>query len=224
MERTKLKDRILPKYTRGEEIFNMTSHITGAAFGLIALVICVAVSSYHRDAYAVISSIIYGISIIVLYTMSSIYHGLGSQTNAKKVFQILDHCSIFLLIAGSYTPFCLVMFREYDAVTGWTIFGVIWTMAIIGIILNSIDIKKYKKISMICYLAMGWCIILKANLLPVLLEKAGLILLIAGGIAYSLGAILYGLGKKKKYIHSVFHLFVVLGTILQFLCIVLYVI
>ena len=116
------------------------------------------------------------------------------------------------------------MFREYDAVTGWTIFGVIWTMAIIGIILNSIDIKKYKKISMICYLAMGWCIILKANLLPVLLEKAGLILLIAGGVAYSLGAILYGLGKKKKYIHSVFHLFVVLGTILQFLCIVLYVI
>ncbi len=224
MERTKLKDRILPKYTKGEEIFNMTSHIAGAAFGLIALVICVAVSAYHRDGYAVVSSIIYGISIIVLYTMSSIYHGLGSKTNAKKVFQILDHCSIFLLIAGSYTPFCLVMLRKYDPLTGWTIFGVIWAMAIIGIILNSIDIKKYKKLSMISYLAMGWCIILKANLLPTLLDKVGLILLIAGGIAYSFGAILYGLGKKKKYIHSVFHLFVVLGTILQFLCIVLYVI
>lgn len=224
MKRTKLKDRILPKYTKGEEIFNMTSHITGAAFGLVALVICVGISAYHRDAYAVVSSIIYGISIIVLYTMSSIYHGLGSKTNAKKVFQILDHCSIFLLIAGSYTPFCLVMFREHDPSTGWTIFGVIWAMAIIGIILNSIDIKKYKKISMICYLAMGWCIIIKANLLPILLEKAGLILLVAGGIAYSFGAILYGLGKKKKYIHSVFHLFVVLGTILQFLCIAFYVI
>ena len=224
MERTKLRDRILPKYTKGEEIFNMTSHIVGAAFGIIALVICVGISAYHQNAYAIVSSIIYGLSIIVLYTMSSIYHGLGSKMNAKKVFQILDHCSIFLLIAGSYTPFCLVMFREYEPVLGWSIFGIIWTMAIIGIILNSIDIKKYKKISMICYLAMGWCIIVKANLLPLLLDKVGLILLVAGGIAYSLGAILYGLGKKKKWMHSVFHLFVVLGTILQFICIAGYVI
>ena len=116
------------------------------------------------------------------------------------------------------------MFREYEPVLGWSIFGIIWTMAIIGIILNSIDIKIYKKISMICYLAMGWCIIVKANLLPLLLDKVGLILLVAGGIAYSLGAILYGLGKKKKWMHSVFHLFVVLGTILQFICIAGYVI
>lgn len=223
MERTKLKDRILPIYTKGEEIFNMTSHIVGAAFGIIALVICVGISAYHRDVYAIVSSIIYGLSIIVLYTMSSIYHGLGSKTNAKKVFQILDHCSIFLLIAGSYTPFCLVMFREYEAKLGWTIFGVIWLMAVIGIVLNSIDIKKYKKISMICYLAMGWCIIIKANLLPTLLGNVGFGLLVAGGIAYSMGAILYGLGKKKKWMHSIFHLFVVLGTLLQFICIAGYV-
>lgn len=223
MERTKLKDRILPIYTKGEEIFNMTSHIVGAAFGIIALVICVGISAYHRDVYAIVSSIIYGLSIIVLYTMSSIYHGLGSKTNAKKVFQILDHCSIFLLIAGSYTPFCLVMFREYEAKLGWTIFSVIWLMAVIGIVLNSIDIKKYKKISMICYLAMGWCIIIKANLLPKLLGNVGFGLLVAGGVAYSLGAILYGLGKKKKWMHSIFHLFVVLGTLLQFICIAGYV-
>lgn len=223
MKRTKLKDRILPIYTKGEEIFNMTSHIVGAAFGAVALISCLIVSAYHKDVFAIVSSIVYGISVIILYTMSSIYHGLGAKTNAKKVFQVLDHCSIFLLIAGSYTPFCLVMFREYDPKIGWLIFSIIWAMAILGIVLNSIDIKKYKKLSMICYLVMGWCIILKANLLPELIGKTGFALLVSGGVAYSLGAILYGLGKKKKYIHSVFHLFVVLGTILQYLCIIIYV-
>lgn len=224
MTRTKLKDRILPTYTKGEEIFNMTSHIVGGAFGVVALVLCIVFSGIHRNAFAVVSSIIYGISMIVLYTMSSIYHGLRPQGKAKKVFQILDHCSIFLLIAGSYTPFCLVTFREYSPVLGWTIFGIIWGMAALGITLNSIDIKKYKIFSMICYLGMGWCIIFTANLLPKLLGITGVTLLVSGGIAYTIGAILYGLGKKKKYIHSIFHLFILLGSILQFFCILLYVI
>ena len=208
MQRTKLKDRILPKYTRGEEIFNMVSHIVGAAFGVVALVLCVVFSAIHHNGYGVISSSIYGITIILLYTMSSIYHGINEKRFSKRVFQVLDHCSIFLLIAGSYTPFCLVMFREYNQILGWTILGIIWGMAIIGIILNSIDIKRYKKFSMICYLGMGWCIIFTANLLPKLLGVPGLILLVSGGIAYSIGAVLYGLGKKKKYMHSVFHLFI----------------
>lgn len=224
MTRTKLKDRILPKYTKGEEIFNMTSHIVGGAFGIIALVLCVVFSGIHRNGYAVVSSVIYGISMIVLYTMSSIYHGLRPKTTAKKVFQILDHCSIFLLIAGSYTPFCLVSFREYDSVLGWSIFGIIWGFAALGILLNSIDIKKYKVFSMICYLAMGWCIIFTVKLLPVLLGIPGVVLLVAGGIAYTIGAILYGLGKKKKYIHSIFHLFILLASILHFFCIILYVV
>ena len=224
MTRTKLKDRILPKYTKGEEIFNMTSHIVGGAFGVIALILCLTFSIIHTDMYAIISSIIYGSSIIVLYTMSSIYHGLRAEGKAKKVFQVLDHCSIFLLIAGSYTPFCLVTFREYKPVLGWTIFAIIWGMAILGIILNAIDIKKYKVFSMISYLGMGWCIIFTANLLPKLLGIAGLILLLLGGIAYTVGAIFYGFGKKKKYIHSVFHLFILLGSILQFFTILLYVV
>lgn len=224
MTRTKLKDRILPIYTKGEEIFNMTSHIVGASFGLVALVLCIVFSAIHRNAYAVISSAIYGTMMIILYTMSSIYHGLNPKRKAKKVFQILDHCSIFLLIAGSYTPFCLVTFREYNSALGWIIFGIIWSMAILGIVLNSIDIKKYKIFSMICYLGMGWCIIFTANLLPKLLGIPGVVLLVVGGIAYTVGAILYGLGKKKKYIHSVFHLFILLGSILQFFCILLYVI
>ena len=208
MQRTKLKDRILPIYSKGEEIFNMTSHIVGAVLGIVATVLCVVFAAMHHNGYGVVSGAIYGVTMIVLYTMSSIYHGLSPKKYSKKVFQVLDHCSIFLLIAGSYTPFALCNFREYNTALGWTIFGVIWLIAIIGITLNSIDIKKFKVFSMICYLGMGWCIIFTANLLPKLLGNVGLGLLLAGGIAYSLGAILYGLGKKHKWMHSVFHMFI----------------
>ena len=208
MQRTKLKDRILPIYSKGEEIFNMTSHIVGAVLGIVATVLCVVFAATHHNGYGVVSGAIYGVTMIVLYTMSSIYHGLSPKKYSKKVFQVLDHCSIFLLIAGSYTPFALCNFREYNTALGWTIFGVIWLIAIIGITLNSIDIKKFKVFSMICYLGMGWCIIFTANLLPKLLGNVGLGLLLAGGIAYSLGAILYGLGKKHKWMHSIFHMFI----------------
>ena len=224
MTRTKLKDRVLPYYTKGEEIFNMTSHIVGGAFGIVALVLCVVFAAIHHNGYGVVSSSIYGVTMILLYTMSSIYHGLKPQRKAKKVFQILDHCSIFLLIAGSYTPFCLVTFREYNTALGWSIFGIIWAIAILGITLNSIDIKKFKVFSMICYLGMGWCIIFTAKLLPKLLGIPGLLLLVSGGVAYTVGAILYGLGKKKKYMHSVFHLCIFAGSLLHFLCILLYVV
>ncbi len=223
MTRTKLKDRKLPKYSKGEEIFNMTSHIVGASLGIIALVLCVVFAAIHRNTYGIVSGIIYGITMIILYTMSSIYHGLNPEKMSKKVFQVLDHCSIFLLIAGSYTPFMLCKFREYNTALGWWMFGIIWGIAILGIVLNSIDIKKYNVFSMICYLGMGWCIIFKANLLPELLGIPGLSLLVTGGIAYSLGAILYGLGRTHKWMHSIFHLFILLGSILHFLCILLYV-
>ena len=223
MKRTKLKDRILPKYSKGEEIFNMTSHIVGGALGIVALILCVVFAAIHHNGYGVVSGAIYGVTMILLYTMSSIYHGLKPQRFSKKVFQVLDHCSIFLLIAGSYTPFCLCTFREYNTALGWTIFGIIWAIAILGIVLNSIDIKKYKVFSMICYLGMGWCIIFTANLFPKLLGVGGTVFLVAGGIIYSLGAILYGLGKKHKWMHSIFHLFILLGSLLQFFCILLYV-
>ena len=223
MKRTKLKDRILPKYSKGEEIFNMTSHIVGGALGIVALILCVVFAAIHHNGYGVVSGAIYGVTMILLYTMSSIYHGLKPERFSKKVFQVLDHCSIFLLIAGSYTPFCLCTFREYNTALGWTIFGIIWAIAILGIVLNSIDIKKYKVYSMICYLGMGWCIIFTANLFPKLLGVGGTVFLVAGGIIYSLGAILYGLGKKHKWMHSIFHLFILLGSLLQFFCILLYV-
>lgn len=223
MKRTKLRDRILPKYTKGEEIFNMTSHIVGGALGIVALVLCVVFAAVHGNGYGVVSGAIYGVTMIILYTMSSIYHGLNPKRKAKKVFQVLDHCSIYLLIAGSYTPFALCTLREYNTVLGWTIFGVIWFVAILGIILNSIDIKKFRVFSMICYLVMGWCIVFKINLLPELLGTAGFVLLLLGGLSYTIGAILYGLGKKHKYMHSIFHLFILLGSLLQFFTILLYV-
>ena len=223
MKRTKLRDRILPKYTKGEEIFNMTSHIVGGALGIVALVLCVVFAAVHGNGYGVVSGAIYGVTMIILYTMSSIYHGLNPKRKAKKVFQVLDHCSIYLLIAGSYTPFALCTLREYNTALGWTIFGVIWFVAILGIILNSIDIKKFRVFSMICYLVMGWCIVFKINLLPELLGTAGFVLLLLGGLAYTIGAILYELGKKHKYMHSVFHLFILLGSLLQFFTILLYV-
>ncbi len=223
MVRTKLKDRVLPKYTKGEEIFNMTSHIVGGSLGVIALILCIIFAALHNNIYGIISGTIFGITMILLYTMSSIYHGLNPKRYSKKVFQVLDHCSIFLLIAGSYTPFTLCSIRQQDPKAGWTIFAIIWLMAIIGIVLNSIDIKKFKIFSMICYLAMGWCIILKANILPGLLGKNGLILLVTGGILYTIGAVLYGLGKKHKYMHSIFHLFIVVGSLAHTLCILLYV-
>lgn len=224
MKRTKLVDRILPTYTKGEEIFNMVSHIVGGVAGIVTIVLCSIFGAIRNNAYGVISGVIFGVSMLFLYTMSSLYHGLKPNSKSKKVFQILDHCAIFVLIAGSYTPFALCTLREYSTALGWVIFGVIWGFAILGITLNSIDLKKYKKFSMICYLAMGWCIIVRGDLLPKLLGTAGFALLLAGGLIYTLGAVLYGVGKKRKYVHSIFHICVFLGNLLHVLCVLMYVI
>jgi len=223
MKRTKLKERALPKYTRGEEIFNMVTHIVGGAFGIIVTTLCIVFASIHKNIYGIISGSIYGFTMILLYTMSSIYHGLKPDTTSKKVFQILDHCTIYLLIAGTYTPFTLCTFREYNPTIGWTIFGIIWALAILGIILNSIDLKKYKVFSMICYIVMGWCVIFRIDIIIKVIGINGFILLLSGGISYTIGTIFFGLERFKKYMHSVFHLLILLGSILHFLCIILYV-
>ncbi|MGN1311188.1 MAG: hemolysin III family protein [Clostridia bacterium] len=223
MQRTKLADRILPTYTKGEEIFNMTSHIVGGALGIVATTLCVIMAALNHNVYGIVSGAIYGSTMILLYTISSIYHGLNPKGTSKKVFQILDHCSIYLLIAGSYTPVALCNIRSVSPFYGWLIFGAIWGVAALGITLNAIDLKSTKVFSMICYLLMGWCIIFKFNLLLESMHKNGIILLVAGGIAYTIGAVLYGIGKKKKYFHSIFHLFIVLATLLQFFAILFYV-
>lgn len=224
MIRTKLKDRKLPDYTRGEEIFNMVSHIVGGGVGVVALVLCVIVAALHKSVWGVVGSAVYGVSMILLYTMSSIYHGLSPKLTAKKVLQIMDHCSIFLLIAGTYTPIALTALREYSPKLGWTVFSVVWGLAVIGITLNAIDLKKYKVFSMICYLFMGWCIVFAAKPTYLAIGVSGVAFLVAGGVAYTIGAVIYMLGKKKRYAHSVFHIFVVIGSILQFFSILFYII
>ena len=209
-----LKEKIqIPNYSLGEEITNAILHGIGALLAIAALVLCVVFSAIHHNPYAVVSSCLYGSTLIILYTMSCLYHSL-KVNNAKRVFRIIDHCSIFLLIAGTYTPLTLV---SLDGPIGWTLFGIIWGVSILGIILNAIDLNKYKVISMILYIMMGWAIIFTFPRLLNVIDMAGIYLLVAGGIVYTIGAIFYGVGKKIKYMHSVFHFFVLAGSILHFL-------
>jgi len=199
MKRTKLDDRILPNYSKGEEIANMVTHIVGGTLGIVSLVLCVIFSSIKGNVYGIIGSSIFGIMMIFLYTMSSIYHGLNRNLKAKKVFQIIDHCTIFLLISGTYTPILLCSVREYNSILGWSLFAFIWVCAIIGIILNAIDLKRYKIFSLICYLGMGWSIIvLGKNFINIVGIKAAIFLLI-GGLLYTIGFIFYAFGKKVRY-------------------------
>lgn len=214
----------IPKYTRGEEIFNMTSHIVGGGVGVVVTALCVIFAAIHGNAWGVVGSSIYGGMMIVLYAMSSIYHGLSPRLGAKKVFRVIDHCSVYLLIAGTYTPIALCTVREASTVTGWVLFGVVWAMAVLGITLTAIDLEKYKIFSMICYLVMGWCVIFSWKTVTAALGAAGTTFLLLGGIAYTVGAVIYGLGKKFRYMHSVFHIFCVIGSILQFFCVFFYVI
>ncbi|MGN0526354.1 MAG: hemolysin III family protein [Acutalibacteraceae bacterium] len=220
MSRTKLKDRQLPRYSKGEEVFNMVTHIVGGGIGIATLVLCVIFGAIHRNIYGIVSGAVFGLTMICLYTMSSVYHGLRKGT-AKKVMQIIDHCTIYILIAGTYTPFCLCALREYKTWLGWTVFGAIWGLAILGIVLNAIDLKSFRVISMILYIGMGWCIIFTVKILFQYIGTLGMALLVSGGIAYTIGAILYGLGRKLKWMHSVFHIFVVIGSVCHSLSIIL---
>ena len=201
----------------------MISHIVGGALGVFALILSVIVSAMHRDVWAIVGCAIYGASLIVLYTASSVYHGLRHEM-AKKVMQVIDHCTIYFLIAGTYTPIVLTRIRRVSAGWGWTIFGIVWGLAILATVLTAIDLKKYNVFSMICYIGMGWCIIVAAKPAFASIPLAGLAYLLAGGISYTVGAVLYGLGTRRRYMHSVFHIFVVAGSVLQFIAILFYII
>ena len=216
-----LRDKIeIPKYTLGEELMSAITHGIGALLSIAALVLCVVFSAIHGNVYAIVSSAIYGSTSIILYLMSTLYHSF-KPNNAKRVFRIIDHCSIYLLIAGTYTPFALVALPK---ALGWTIFGVEWGCAIIGIVLNSVDLKKYKVFSMILYLVMGWMIIFSFKPLMAAVDMGCIYLSLAAGITYTIGAIFYGVGKKLKYMHSIFHFFVLAASVLFFFAIFLYII
>jgi len=197
----------LPNYTRGEERFNMITHIVGGALGLVAMLACVIVAAYHHNGWGITSGIIYGFTVILLFTMSSVYHGLKMEL-PKRVFRVLDHCTIYILIAGTYTPIVLGAFRVAFPVDAWVMFGLIWGFALIGTTLTAINRKKFAIFALICYLGMGWMAVFRINRLAEVLGWPFFILILIGGSLYTVGVLFYAIGKKKKYMHSVFHLFV----------------
>ncbi len=223
MKRTKLKDRVLPEYTVGEERMNMITHIVGGGLGIVALVLCIVFAALHQNVWGIVGSAIYGASLIAVYAVSSVYHGLHKGTG-KKVMQVIDHCTIYFLIGGTYTPILFCGIRPTSAAWCWILFGIVWGLAAMAATLTAIDLKKYSKLSMACYVGMGWSIVLATKTALEAIPLAGLLWCFAGGVVYSVGAVLYGIGKKKRYVHSLFHLFVVLGSILQFVCVFFYVI
>lgn len=220
--RIPLTERNLPNYTKGEEIFHMTSHIAGGVFALVALLLCVIKSAFDGSAWAISTSIVYGLTMIVLYCLSSVYHGLRPSLG-KKVLQVLDHCSIYFMIAGTYTPILLVAIRPLYPVLAWSVFGAEWALTALAVTLTAIDLKQYRAFSMFCYIFMGWAVIFFVKYAIATLSPAGFWLLLSGGLAYTIGAILYGIGSKRRYFHAMFHVFVLAGSVLQFLSIFLYV-
>ena len=212
------------RYTVGEEIFSAVVHGVGAMLGIVALVTMLVRSAKSGDVYAIVASAVFGASLIILYTMSTLYHALTNPT-AKKVFRIFDHATIFLLIAGTYTPILTISLAPKYPLAAWLTFTAVWGLAVLEIVMNAIDLKKFEKLSLIAYVAIGWAIIFSIDKAYNALGGAGFAFLLSGGVVYTIGAVLYAIGKHKKlkYVHSVFHFFVLAGSVLQAICILFYV-
>ncbi len=221
-KRTPLRDRMLPDYTRGEELMNMTTHIVGGSVGLLILIGSVLIGAKHANPWAIVSGSIYGFLTLVLFVVSSVYHGLPDGMG-KRVMQVIDHCTIYFMIAGTYTPILLTAIRPDSPAIAWTVFGIEWGAAASAAVFTAIDLKKYSKLSMICYLAMGWAVVMILPQTLHVMTLKGFFWLLAGGICYTAGAVLYGLGKKHRYMHSIFHLFVNAGSLFQAIAILFYV-
>ena len=221
MKRIKLSQRTLPCYSRGEEIMNMVTHAAGGGLAVIMAMLCILRAIPGGDRWSVLGCWVYGISMVVLYTMSAVYHGLRSE-QGKKVMQILDHCTVYLLICGTYTPILLAALRPTYPGICWGLLAFEWGLAALAAALTAIDLKRYRVFSMICYICMGWAIFPFMGQVVGVMGVTGFGFLLSGGIAYTLGAILYGLGVKVKWMHSVFHIFVVVGSVLQFISIFAY--
>jgi len=206
-------------YTRGEEIFNAVSHGVGTLLAAAGCALLVAFAAAKGDAWAVVSAAIYGATLIVLYLTSTLYHSM-TGTKTKAVLRIIDHCVIFALIAGTYTPYVLVTLR---GVVGWLLFAAVWGTAVVGILLNAINMRRFRKVSMVCYVVSGWIILVALKPLLAALAPAGVVLLVAGGVVYTVGIAFFSL-KKVRYMHSVWHLCVLAGSVLQFLSVLLYVV
>jgi hemolysin III len=206
----------LKRYTLGEEIFSSVSHGVGAGLSIAGTVVLLVTACIYANAMAVVSCAIYGASLIILYTMSTLYHSFTNE-KVKAFFRIMDHNTIFLLIAGTYTPITLYILK---GVTGWILFSVVWGASIVGIVLNSINLEKAKIPSMICYIATGWVIIFAIKPLISTVPFLSALFLLLGGIIYTLGIIFYAI-KKVKYFHPIWHIFTVLGSAFHYFSILI---
>lgn len=206
------------QYTLGEELVNSISHGAGVLLGIVGTIALLIRATLLYDTWAIVSASVYGFSLIVLYTMSTLYHAITNDT-AKRIFRTLDHSSIFLLIAGTYTPYALVTLNNW---VGWAVFGFVWACAVLGIILNSLSVERFKKISMGLYIASGWAVVLSGKGIIDALPLIGVILLGLGGFFYTVGIVFYVI-KSKKYFHGIWHLFVIAGSISHYFSIFLYV-
>jgi len=204
------EELFLPKYSLSEEIMSAITHGAGVGLAIAGMIVLLAFG--HHDPLTIVSVSVFGATMIMLYSVSTLYHALGVN-RGKKVFRVLDHCTIFLLIAGTYTPISLLCF---GGATGWLIFGIVWGVAVLGVILNAVDLRRFSKISMACYIGLGWLVIFFFKPLIEHLDQTSVLFLIIGGVIYTVGAAVYGTGKKVKYMHSVWHLFVLGGTIFHY--------
>lgn len=220
----KARETALPNYTPSQELANSLSHAVGVFLALLGFPFMIVKAAKGGDPWAIVATSIFFFGAMLTYLGSAIYHGLP-KSDVKRVWRVLDHCNIFTLIIGTYSPYCLVALRSYSLAWAWSIYGVVVFFGMIGIILNFIDLKKFAVFSMIDYLFTGWAIIVSFYPLTMSIGfMGGTFLLLMGGISYTIGAILYGIGgKKNQWLHFVFHIFCLLGTILMFFSIYFYV-
>lgn len=211
--------RPLKQYTVGEEVFNSVTHGVGAVLSIIGGSVAVTLAALTGGTQEVVACVIYAISLVMLYTMSTLYHAFPFP-RVKYIFRVFDHSSVFLLIAGTYTPFMLITLR--GSTKGMVIFTIVWAAAVLGIVLNAINVNRFAKLSLLLYIAMGWSVMFAIGDVVNALPKGGVWLLILGGVCYTAGVAFYVV-KKVKYFHSVWHLFVLAGSILHYLCVVIYV-
>lgn len=203
-------------YTPGEEIFHSVTHGIGAALSIAGLIVLVTLAVTRGTVYQIVSFSIYGATLVLLYTASTLYHGLR-RPGAKRVFKIVDHASIYLLIAGTYTPFLLVALR---GVWGWVLLGVIWGLALVGVSLKIAFIRRFQKLGVLMYLLMGWLCVIALKQLLAQVPPTGLFWLAAGGVLYTVGVIFYAL-KRVRYAHAVWHLFVLGGSICHYVAVLI---
>ena len=209
----------LPRYSRGEEIANSIIHGVGIVLSIGGLAVLTSFASVFGNAWHIVSVSIFGASLILLYTTSTLYHSI-SLPRVKGVLRVLDHIAIFLLIAGTYTPFTLVNLR---GVWGWTIFGVVWGLAALGIVFKITMLKKWTLLSTLIYLGMGWIMIAAVKPMLASVATGGLLLLLLGGLAYT-GGIIFYIWRKLPYHHAIWHVFVLTGSVLHFFAVLFFVI